>query len=328
MKIFSKIIVERLKPLMRDFVGPKQVSFIPKRQTTNNIIVAQEMIRSLRWRKGKRGAMIVKIDLEKAYNRIDWGILQAVLRKVGVGDSIIKVIMSCLLTTNVYVLWNRQQLKDFKPERGLRQGDPLSPYLFVLCMETLSHSIRTTIESKTWCPCQASRSGPRVSHLFFANDLLLFGEATSRQARVMETILQRCCMESGQKVNLEKSWICYAPNTPIGIGHTISHNFGIPQTKELGSYLGVPLLHGRAALTHFRYLMERIQQKRSGWKQYTLSHAARLILMQTVTFCHTCVYHELMSTVGPHRCTSRTNQPVILLGGQGGQSRDTSGRLG
>lgn len=247
MKIVSKIIAERLKPLLKDLVSSEQDSFIPGRQTTDNIIITQEMLHSLRRRKGKKGSMVVKIDLEKAYDCIDWGFLQAVLRKVGVGEPLIKVIMSCLQTTALSVLWNGECLKEFTMERGLRQGDPLSPYLFVLCMEVLSHHIRAAITRKEWRSCTASRSGPNISHLFFVDDLLLFGEATPRQATLMEAILPRFCTESGQKINLDKPRIWYSPCTPSGTSSRISREFGIPQTQDLGKYLGVPLLHGRPA---------------------------------------------------------------------------------
>lgn len=89
-------------------------------------------------------------------------------------------------------------------------------------------------------------------------------------------------MKYGQKVNLDKSRVWFSPNTLYRLGHNIAREFGIPQTKDIGSYLRVPLMHGRAVSRHFRHLVEQVQQKLSGWKQHVLSRAARLILIQAV----------------------------------------------
>lgn len=92
--------------------------------------------------------MIAKIDLEKAYDRVDWDFLEEVLQKVGFGNQLTKVILNCIKSTKLPVLWNGQQLESFTPERGLRQGDSLSPYLFVLCMEVLHYKIQNAVTAK------------------------------------------------------------------------------------------------------------------------------------------------------------------------------------
>lgn len=136
-KTILKVITNRLKPLMNDLIGPNQASFILGRQIVDNIVMAQELLHSLQRRKGKQGAMIIKIDLEKAYDRVDWQFLEEVLQKVGFTTTLIRVILNCIRSTKLSVIWNGQHLEAFNPERRLTQGDPLSPYLFILCMEVL-----------------------------------------------------------------------------------------------------------------------------------------------------------------------------------------------
>lgn len=104
--------------------------------------------------------------------------------------------MSIVTSTSMRVCWNGELLETFVPTRGLRQGDPLSPYLFVLCMEVLHHRISYEVDTCQWKPIWMGRRGVALSHLFFADDLLLFGQASHSQAKVMEHILDGFCQES------------------------------------------------------------------------------------------------------------------------------------
>ncbi|XP_020234937.1 uncharacterized protein LOC109814835 [Cajanus cajan] len=97
------------------------------------------------------------------------------------------------------VLWNGEMLEEFKPERGIRQGDPISPYLFVLCIERLFHLIQVVVETKLWKPTQIARRAPKLSHLAFADNLLLFAEASEEQVDVIIQVLELFCKSSGQK---------------------------------------------------------------------------------------------------------------------------------
>ena len=92
--------------------------------------------------------------------------------------------MECVTSPSMQVLWNGEPTQSFKPSRGVRQGDPLSPYLFVLCMERLNHIIEESIIGGAWKPIRASRNGPLLSNLFFADDIILFAEASVEQARI------------------------------------------------------------------------------------------------------------------------------------------------
>lgn len=152
---------------------PNQSSFVPGRSTTDNIIISQEIIHTLKSKKGKVGGMILKIDLEKAYDNISWAFLNQTLDEFGFDKNLIDMIMCCVTTVSTAILWNGEPLKEFKPEKGLRQGDPLSPYLFVLCMERLSNMISVKVAKKTWKGIKPSRGGPCLTYLFFADDLML-----------------------------------------------------------------------------------------------------------------------------------------------------------
>ncbi|CAL2255325.1 unnamed protein product [Prunus armeniaca] len=107
---------------------------------------------------------------------------------------------------------NGELTNHFLPKNGIRQGYPLPHYLFVMCIEKLSHLIFDSVNKGVWKPVKSSQSGPTVSHLFFADDLVLFAEANSTQARVLKSCLERFCSASGQTVNYDKSVVFCSPN--------------------------------------------------------------------------------------------------------------------
>lgn len=136
-KVISKIIVQRLRPLLPSMICPLQTAFLEGRRASDNVVIAQELIYSLKRRKGKEGYMVVKIDLERAYDRLEWSFVKMVLEHYGLPQNIIKLVMSCISTITTALLFNGSKLEAFQPSRGIRQGDPISPYIFLLCMEFL-----------------------------------------------------------------------------------------------------------------------------------------------------------------------------------------------
>ena len=110
------------------------------------------------------------------------------------------------------LLFNGGSFESFWPSRGIRQGDPLFPYIFILCMDLLGQLIQEKCEAKVWCPVKASRSGPAFSHLFFANDLVLFAKANAENCIVVREVLDTFCNLSRQTVSEAKSRVYFTPN--------------------------------------------------------------------------------------------------------------------
>ena len=155
-KVVTKIIVGRIRPLLDKLISPNQAAFVPGRRGLDNVIVAQELIHSLDKKKHRAGFMAIKVDLVKAYDRLEWSFIHNVLKAFWFLEELIKLIMSCVSSTSISILLDGGKLTLFKPTRGIRQGDPLSPYLFILCMEYLGFLINESCRKEEWTPLKAS----------------------------------------------------------------------------------------------------------------------------------------------------------------------------
>ena len=211
-KVVTKMIVKRLRPLLPSLISPLQTAFVLSRLGVDNMIIAQEIIHTMSLKRGKEGCMAIKIDLEKAYDRLEWHFIRDILLLYKFPHQLVKLIMSCVSSSSIFVLFNGGKLDPFLPSRGIRQGNLMSPYLFIMCMEMLGYLISEKCEAKLWDPVKASRNGPAFSHLFFANDLVLFAKADLKNCCHVREALDTFCDLSGQKVSLHKSKVYFSPN--------------------------------------------------------------------------------------------------------------------
>ncbi|KAK3219832.1 hypothetical protein Dsin_013802 [Dipteronia sinensis] len=144
-----------------------------------------------------------KIDLAKAYDRLQWSFIKNVIMEVGISSSLVELIIWCVTSVQYQVILNGEMSEQFTHRCGIRQGIPPSPYLLVLCTEKLSHLITQKVHSGMWKCVKISR-GPIISHIFFADDLILFGQATIPQADLIRGCLKEFCNLSGQQISFSK----------------------------------------------------------------------------------------------------------------------------
>nr|POE78861.1 aaa-atpase [Quercus suber] len=232
--------------------------------------------------KGRTGYMIIKIDLEKTYDRLEWGFVRNMLASLNFHMDTVNLVLSCISTTSVSLLFNGEQLDEFQPSRGLRQGDPISPYIFILCMEFLSALINKKCEEGVWGRVKALRNGPGFSHIFFTDDLLLFAKATQENCEAIFEVLEEFCSATGLKISREKPKVFFSPTVSTEDRVNLTNQLDICETNNLGNYLGFPLRHKGRNRNEFLFIIDRVQAKLAGWKSNCLSPVGRLVLLKAV----------------------------------------------
>ena len=205
-KLISKVLANHLKSVLPQIISENQSAFLLKRLITDNVLIAFELMHYLDHKKsGKDGYMAVKLEMSKAYDRVEWNFIEKVMRRLGFHEKWVGWVMKCITTITYSMLINGEAHGRISPTRGLRQGDPLSSYLFLLCMEAFSALISVASNRNLLNGMSICRGCPRVTHLFFADDNLFFCKAESAEVSKFVEILKFFEAASGQKINMDKS---------------------------------------------------------------------------------------------------------------------------
>lgn len=186
-KVVSKILTERLNCLMGKFILPQQGAFLENRWIAENTVVAQKVVHKVRHHQGRNGLMILKVDMQKAYDRLEWSFIGKALEVWGFLEDARRMILSCVSTVHYSILLNGGITGSFFPSRGLRHGDPLSPYLFILCFEFLTRLLCGEEDKGGIYGIKVSRNAPAISHLMYADNLLVMCRANLEEAGAVKS---------------------------------------------------------------------------------------------------------------------------------------------
>jgi hypothetical protein len=282
-KLISKVLANRLKAVLPEIISPSQSAFVPGRMITDNVLLAYELTHHLNSkRKGAVGVAAIKLDMSKAYDRVEWPFLKMMMLKLGFHEKWVKMVMTCVCSVSYRIKVNAEYTERIFPQRGLRQGDPLSPYLFILCAEGLSALLMRAEEEGMIEGIKVCRGAPRVNHLFFADDSLILMRASNTDAKELKRILELYEMASGQMINKDKSSILFSPNTGTNIRGQIRSTLSVTQEAKNERYLGLPVSIGKSRKKAFEYLKQRIWSRIQGWQERLLSKAGKEVLVKAV----------------------------------------------
>lgn len=293
-KVISKILSLRLKPVLEDVVSENQSAFIPGRAISDNVLITHEMLHFLKTSGAvKHCSMAVKTDISKAYDRLEWSFVRSALEKMGFCDTWVNWMMECVSTVSYSFLLNNQVVGIVLPERGIRQGDPLSPYIFILCGEVLSDLCKRGQEVGNLTGLRVSRNSPKLNHLLFADDTMIFTTTDAHSCSTLVTILQNYEQASGQMINPQKSSISFSSKTRAEVRTRVKNQLGIDKEGDVGKYLGLPKHFGRKKKDLFSSIVDRMKQKAISYSTQFLSTAGKAIMLQAIlsavpTFAMTC----------------------------------------
>ncbi|KAL5169644.1 Transposon TX1 uncharacterized protein [Glycine soja] len=216
-KIVSKILANRIAPVLETIIGKTQTAFIKNRKMMDNIFLVQEILHKYA-RKRSSLRCLLKIDLHKAYDSISWEFLDWMLKSIGFPAQLCTWIMECVSSTSFSVAVNGSIYGHFKGQRDLRQGDPLSPYLFVLYLEYFSRDMSSLKDDANF-KFHPNCVGIQLSHLAFVDDIMLLSRGDIPSVSTMFAKLQHFCRVSGLSISSDKSAIYSVGIRP----HELSH---------------------------------------------------------------------------------------------------------
>ncbi|PKU77540.1 Putative ribonuclease H protein [Dendrobium catenatum] len=276
-KIVAKILVFRLKPFLNGIIGEEQGVFVPGRSISGHGLLAQEVLCKFQHSTKKDGLMAIKVDMEQAYDCMAWDTLRRVMEAMGFSGKFITWIMHCTTNPRFSFLLNGGRSKWISALSGFRQGCPLSPYLFILCSQLLTKAFHRGGRS---LGVQLIPNGERVSHLLYADDILVFAEASRVNASKVQEILEEYCLWTGQRVHNAKSAILVNKRCPRWKCRRLAKVLGFRLVESL-EYLGLPLLMRKPVATDFSKILKNANDKINVWGKRHLSIAGRATLIRS-----------------------------------------------
>jgi hypothetical protein len=284
-KIITKLLANRLAPHLNDLVSTAQNAFIKKRCIHDNFIYAQRVVQLLH--KKRKPALFIKLDISKAFDSINWSFLLEVLGKLGFSTKWRDWIAALFGTATSRVLINGQPTEMIRHGRGLRQGDPLSPMLFILAIDPLQRIIQVAADKGILSPVLPKAATLRCS--LYADDAAVFAAPTSLDIEHLHRILNFFGECSGLKINMSKTEI-YPIRLPSETVMQLLPNFPGKVCNFPGKYLGLPLHVRRLRKIDVQPLLEKIGARIPGWKGRFLTTAGRETLVKTVLSAQP-IYH-------------------------------------
>ncbi|RVX12400.1 Transposon TX1 uncharacterized 149 kDa protein [Vitis vinifera] len=256
-KIIAKVLVGRLRGILHETIHSTQGAFVQGRQILDAVLIANEIVDEKK-RSGEEG-VVFKIDFEKAYDHVSWDFLDHVMEKKGFNPKWRKWIRGCLSSVSFAILVNGNAKGWVKASRGLRQGDPLSPFLFTIVADVLSRMLLRAEERNVFEGFRVGRNRTRVSHLQFADDTIFFSSTREEDLLTLKSVLVVFGHISGLKVNLDKSNI-YGINLGQDHLHRLAELLdckasGGPYSTWVFLWVGIPSLDNSHSILSHSYAL-------------------------------------------------------------------------
>lgn len=278
-KLIMKILALRLQPRLKELVLPSQSAFIKGRAIHDNFMFVRGMVRSLYLKKIP--SIMLKLDIDKAFDSVSWEFLLEVLAAKGFSQTWRNWIASMLASSSTRVLVNGELTDKIMHRKGLRQGDPLSPLLFVLVMDTLDALMRAAVTAQVLPTF--GRNLPTIRASLYADDVMIFVKPNTQEVSAVKKILDVFGNATGLWTNFLKSSFCHIRCDNINI-HELAMILQCPIKEFPVTYLGMPLSYLRLKKIHYQPIFDKLKRNTSGWNKLMLPTAGRLALITSVLY--------------------------------------------
>ncbi|XP_074352984.1 uncharacterized protein LOC141692144 [Apium graveolens] len=229
----------------------------------------------------KAAGFAMHSDKSPAYDRSEWSFIEEMLQRFEFPTLWVDRVMNCVKSISYSFLRDGDVFGEIIPQRGVRQGDPISPFMYIICAEGLSGMIRVHEECGLLHGRKIANKAPSISHLLFAYDCYFFLKAKKSEAITLKSALQRYEVLSGQIINYEKSEVVFSPNTNEEDRMEVCESLGVRQVQKPGKYLGMPMNVGSSKTEVFGFLVNRVQQRLKGWYGNDVSRAGKITLLSS-----------------------------------------------
>ncbi|XP_019225393.1 PREDICTED: uncharacterized protein LOC109206976 [Nicotiana attenuata] len=278
-KVISKMLCNRLREILPTLIAANQSAFIAGRTIVQNVLICQDLVRLYK-RKNTTQSCLIKIDLRKTYDSIEWSFVEEMLHAMNFPQRFIKWIMACITTTKYSIAINGGLYRNIVGKRGLRQGDPISPLLFVICMEYLTRILNKVADMREFGYHTKCR-GIKLNHLCFADDILLFCKGNYQSAMLMLRGLQSFTNASRMTTNAGKSNI-FSANMPKQELEDLCEATGYQKGTLPFRYLGVPISAKKLSSLDCEVLIDKTTARIRTWSSRNMSYAGRVQLINVV----------------------------------------------
>nr|XP_009602895.1 uncharacterized protein LOC104097969 [Nicotiana tomentosiformis] len=245
---------------------------------TENILLAQEIAQNIN-KNNRVGNMIIKLDTAKAYDRMPWNFLMSVMKKFDFSEEWIDLIWDLVDEIWYSIINNDTRKCFFTLSQGLKQGDPLSPSLFIIGVEVLTKSLNSLIAHANFTPFTMDHRGPVINHLAYVDDIVIFSGGNNASIKLIKKQIRRYEKASRQKVNNDKSFFITAPNTSPTRINKMRQASGFME-KNPFYYLGCLIYYGRKTTTLFDGMLSKIVKELNGWQDRMMSIGGRAVLIK------------------------------------------------
>ncbi|GKV48207.1 hypothetical protein SLEP1_g55033 [Rubroshorea leprosula] len=277
-KILAKLLANRLRKVIHKVIGEQQMAFIRGRQLAEGVVIANEVIDEAK--RNKKKSFLFKVNFEKAYDKVCWGFINYMMLRMGFCETWRRWIQECLRSSSVSIIVNGSPTRQFTVTKGIRQGDSLSPFLFLIVAEGLNGMVTAAIEKKLYKGVTMGSGEVMVSHLQFADDIIFFGEATEENIWAIKCIVRSFELVSGLKINYTSQLM--GVNLEEGWKEKMACRLYCKGEDLPFKYLGIPIGGNHRKIAMWQPLVESVKSKLAPWKGRHLSFRGRITLINSV----------------------------------------------